>query len=143
LSLGVGVVFAAIGAAMLAAGRNLGVVVVALGCVGLYGAVGGFWPGQGLSLDAQGFRLRSFGKSWGAEWLEIDGFDPTTVTVGRRNGDVDVVAIRYAQGVGDRHLPRRRLGRILGIDERYLVAAYGGLSNVELSSLLERYRTAA
>jgi hypothetical protein len=143
LSLAAGIVFAAIGAAMIAAGRNLGIVLVVVGAVGLYGAIGGVWPGQGLRLDVQGFRLRSFGKSWGAEWLEIDGFEPTTVNVGRRNGDVDVVRIHYAQGVGDRHLPTRRLGRLLGIDERYLVAAYGGLSNVELAALLERYRTAA
>ena len=143
LSLAIGVVFAAIGAALLAAGRSLGIVVVALGCAGLYGAVGGLCPGQGLRLDLQGFRLKSFGKSWGAEWLEIEGFTPTTVNVGRRNGNVDVVEINYAQGVGDRHLPTRRLGQLLGIDERYLVAAYGGLSNVELAALLERYRTAA
>lgn len=143
LSLAIGVVFTAIGAAMIAAGRNLGIVVVLLGCVGLYGAVGGLWPGQGLRLDTQGFRLRSFGKSWGAEWLEIDGFAPTTVNVGRRNGDVDVVEIHYAQGVGDRHLPKRKLGRLLGVDERYLVAAYGGLSNAELAALLERYRSAS
>jgi len=128
---------------MISSGRLAGIAVVAIGCVGLYGAVGGLWPGQGLRLDTQGFRLRSFGKSWGAEWLEIDGFTPTTVNVGRRNGNVDVVEIRYAQGVGDRHLPKRKLGRLLGIDERYLVAAYGGLSNVELAALLDRYRATA
>jgi hypothetical protein len=128
---------------MISAGALLGIVVVAIGCVGLYGAVGGLWPGQGLRLDLQGFRLKSFGKSWGADWLEIDGFASTTVRVGRRNGNVDVVEIRYAQGVGGRHLPKRKLGRLLGVDERYLIAAYGGLSNVELAALLERYRTAA
>ena len=143
LSLAIGGVFAAIGAAMIASDHLLGIVVVALGVVGLYGAVGGLWPGQGLRLDAQGFRLRSFGKSWGAEWLEIDGFTPTTVNVGRRNGIVDVVEIRYAQGVGDRHLPKRKLQQFLGVDERYLVAAYGGLSNVDLAALLERYRSAS
>lgn len=142
-SLAVGIGFAAIGIAMLAAGRNLGIVVVALGIVGFYGFVGGLWPGQGLRLDTQGFRLKSFGKSWGADWLEIDGFTPTTVNVGRRNGTVDVVEIRYAQGVGDRHLPKRKLGRLLGVDERYLIAAYGGLSNTELAAMLERYRAAS
>jgi hypothetical protein len=143
LSAAVGIVFAAVGAAMIAMGQLLGIVVVVLGAVGLYGAIGGLWPGRGLRLDVQGFRLRSFGKSWGAEWLEIDGFTPTTVNVGRRNGTVEVVEIHYAQGVGDRHLPKRRLGQLLGVDERYLIAAYGGLSNVELAALLERYRSAS
>lgn len=141
VSLLAGAGFAAIGAAMLAAGSKAGIAVCIIGAVGLYGAIGGVVPGQGLRLDAQGFRLRSFGKSWGAEWLEIAGFAPDRVTVGRRNGTVDVVRIDYAQGVGDRHLPRTKLGRMLGIDERYLIAAYGGLSSTELAALLERYRT--
>jgi len=140
-SLLVGILFAAIGAVMLLAGTKAGIVVCAIGAVGLYGAVGGVVPGQGLWLDEQGFRLKSFGKSWGSEWLETAGFTPDRVDLGRRNGMVDVVRIDYADGVGDRHLPRSRLGRTLGIDERYLIAAYGGLSSVQLAGLLERYRT--
>ena len=93
-----------------------------------------------LFLDPQGFRLRSFGKSFGAQWLEIAGFTPTKVRVGRRGGDVEVVEIHYVPGVGDRHLPGSKLGETLGVDERYLIAAYGGLSNVQLAAVLERYR---
>ena len=139
LSLAVGLVFAAIGVAMVAAGNLLGIVLIVLGAVGLYGFVGGLVPGQGLHLDGQGFRLKSFGKSWGAQWLEIDGCEPTRVRVGRR-GDVDVVKIRYQQGVGDAHLPQHRLGETIGIDERYLIAAYGGLGNTQLADLMEQYR---
>jgi hypothetical protein len=53
-----------------------------------------------------------------------------------------VVEIRYRQGLGDAHVPKRRLGRLLGVDERHLIAAYGGLSNRQLAGLLERYRAA-
>jgi hypothetical protein len=138
----VGAVFAAIGAAMIASGTYAGIAVAIIGVVGLYAGIGGIVPGQGLYLDEQGFRLKSFGKSWGAEWLEIAGFTPKRVRVGRRE-DVDVVEIAYQQGVGDRHAPRHRLGRVIGLDERYLVAAYGDLSNTQLAELLERYRAGA
>lgn len=140
VSLAFGIVCAAIGAAMILSGRYAGIVVCVLGAVGLYAGAGGLVPGQGLCLDEQGFRLRSFGKSWGAGWLEIERFTPTRVRIGRRE-DVDVVEIHYLEGVGDRHLPQHTLGETLGIDERYLVAAYGGLSNAQLADTLERYRT--
>src|SRR5512133_3532913 len=142
ISLVFGAVAAAIGSAMILGGNSFGIGVCVLGAVGLYGGVGGLVPGQGLFLDAQGFRLRSFGKSWGADWLEIEGFTPTRVRIGRQE-DVDVVEIHYQQGVGDRHLPRHHLGETIGIDERYLVAAYGGLSNVQLAETLEHYRSGA
>jgi len=140
LSLAFGLAAAAIGVAMLAAGNKAGIVLLLLGAVGLYGAVGGVVPGQGLRLDGQGFHLKSFGKSWGAQWLEIDGFEPKRVRIGRR-ADVDVVEIHYQQGVGDSHLPEHKLGETIGIDERYLIAAYGGLSNEQLAALLEQYRS--
>jgi hypothetical protein len=142
VSLAFGTVAAAIGSAMILGGNYFGIGVCPLGAVGLYGGVGGLVPGQGLFLDAQGFRLRSFGKSWGADWLEIEGFTPTRVRIGRQE-DVDVVEIHYQQGVGDRHVPRHRLGETIGIDERYLVAAYGGLSSVQLAVILEHYRSGA
>jgi hypothetical protein len=142
LSFAAGVVFGAIGVAMVAGGNLAGIVLLVLAGVGLYGGVGGLVRGQGLRLDGQGFSLRSFGKSWSAEWLEIEGFAPKRVRIGRRE-DVDVVEIRYQQGVGDRHRPHHRLGETIGVDERYLVACYGGLSNAALADLLERYRRAA
>jgi len=140
LSLAFGVVFALIGVGMLAGGNDVGgIVVLLLGAVGLYGGIGGFLPRIGLRLDDQGFRLRSLGKSWGAQWVEIDGFTPKRVRVGRRE-DVDVVEIAYQQGLGDAHRPQHWYGRFLGVDERYLIAAYGGLSNTQLAELLEHYR---
>jgi len=142
LSLGFGLACTAIGAALLAGGQWAGIVVLLLAAVGLYGGVGGLVPGLGLRLDRNGFYLKSFGKSWGADWLEVDGFVPKRVRVGRRE-DVDVVEIGYQAGTGDRHLPRHRLGRTLGVDERYLIAAYGGLSNTQLAEVLERYRSAS
>ena len=123
---------------MILGGSKAGIVVLVLGAVGLYGFAGGLWPGVGLHLDPQGFRLKSFGKSWGAEWLECESFEPATVRVGRRNGNVDVVRIHY---VGGTHEPHHKLGETLGIDERYVIAAYGGLSNVELAAKMERYRS--
>jgi hypothetical protein len=142
LSLAFGIVCGAIGAAMVADGNPAGIVVLVLAAVGLYAGVAGFVPGLGLRLDQQGFYLKSLGKSWGASWVETDGFTPAKVRVGRR-ADVDVVEIRYQQGIGDRRQPQHLLGRLLGVDERYLIAGYGGLSNTELAELLERYRTAS
>ncbi len=137
LSLGFAVVATAIGAAMIAAGTYTGIALVVLAAIGFYAGAGGLVPGQGLRLDGQGFYLKSFG----AQWLEIEGFEPKRVRIGRRGGDVDVVEIRYQQGLGDARVPKHRLGRLLGIDERYLIAAYGDLSNTELAELLEKYRT--
>jgi hypothetical protein len=142
LALAFGVVCAAIGAAMVAAGNRAGIVVLVLAAIGLYAGVAGFVPGLGLRLDRQGFHLKSLGKSWGASWVETDGFTPTRVRIGRR-ADVDVVEIRYQQGIADRREPQHVLGRFLGVDERYLIAGYGGLSNVQLAELLERYRAAS
>jgi len=135
-------VCAAIGAPMVAVGNGAGIVVLVLAAVGIYAGVAGFVPGLGLRLDAQGFYLKSLGKSWGASWVETDGFTPARVRVGRR-ADVDVVEIRYQQGIGDRRVPQHLLGRFLGIDERYLIAGYGGLSNAQLAELLEKYRAAS
>jgi hypothetical protein len=64
------------------------------------------------------------------------------VRLGRQD-DVDVVQVHYLPGLGDRHLPGGRLGQTVGVDERYLVAGYGGLTSTQLAQLLERYRSAA
>jgi hypothetical protein len=138
-SLGFGLLCLVIGLALVLAGRYVGIVVLLLAAVGLYGAVGGVWPGIGLRLDEQGLRVKSFGKSWDAEWLETERLEPARVRVGRR-ADVGVVRIHY---VGGTHEPQHKLGETLGIDERYVIAAYGGLSNSELAELMERYRTGA
>jgi hypothetical protein len=139
LSLAFAVVATVIGVAMIAAGTLSGIALVILAAIGFYAGAGGLVPGQGLRLDGQGFYLKSFGKSFGAQWLETEGFEPKRVHVSRR-GEVDVVEIRYQQGLGDARVPRHRLGGLLGIDERYLIAAYGDLSNTELAGLLEQYR---
>jgi hypothetical protein len=140
LSLGFGVACLLLGIGLLVGGSLVGIFPLVLSAIGIYGGIGGLVPGVGLFLDAQGFRLKSFGKSWSAQWLEIAGFTPTKVRVGRRGGDVEVVEIHYVPGVGDRHLPGSKLGETLGVDERYLIAAYGRLSNNDLAALLERYR---
>jgi hypothetical protein len=142
LSLAFGTVCAAIGATLVANGNGAGIVVLILAAVGLYGGIAGFVPGLGLRLDRQGFYLKSLGKSWGASWIETDAFTPTRVRVGRR-ADVDVVEIRYQPGIGDRREPQHLPGRFLGVDERYLIAGYGGLSNAQLAELLEKFRAAS
>jgi len=145
----VGILFGAIGAAMVAGGNLLGIVLLVLAGVGLYAGIGGLAPGLAyLRLDDQGFRLKSLGKSWGARWVEIEGFEPTRIVVQRgarwgRPGAVDAVEIHYRPGIGDAHLPASVLGREYGIDERYVTAAYGGLSSAKLAQLLERYRAAS
>jgi hypothetical protein len=147
-ALGAGVVFGLVGVVMVATGSLVGVVPLLIGLVGLYAGIGGLLPGAAyLRLDDQGFRLKSLGKSWGARWVEIESFEPTKLIVQRRArygkpGTVDVVEIHYRPGVGDAHLPQHAYQREYGIDERYVTAAYGGLSNEELAELLERYRAA-
>jgi hypothetical protein len=140
LSLAFAAVATVIGVAMVAEGTTTGIALVVLAAIGFYAGAGGLVPGQGLRLDGQGFYLKSFGKSFGAQWLEIEGFEAKRLRIGRR-GDVDVVEIRYQPGLGDARVPKHWLGKLLGIDERYLIAAYGDLSNKELAELLERYRT--
>lgn len=147
-ALGVGVVFGAIGAAMVASGNLVGIVLLVLAGVGLYAGIGGLAPGLAyLRLDDQGFRLKSLGKSWGARWVEIEGFEPTKIVIQRaarwgKPGTVDAVEIQYRPGIGDAHLPTNAVGREYGIDQRYVTAAYGGLSSAKLAGLLERYRAA-
>jgi hypothetical protein len=141
IGLVLGIVLAASGLGLVLAGRLVGIVALLFGAVGLYAGIGGLRRGAGLRLDGQGFYLRSPGKSWGAQWLEIEGFSPTRVRLGRQD-DVDVVEIRYQAGAGAAHTPRHRAGEALGVDERYLIAGYGGLSSAELAELLERYRSA-
>ena len=145
----VGIVFALIGAVMLAGGNLVGIVPVLIALVGLYAGIGGLLPGLAhLRLDDQGFRLKSLGKNWGGRWVEIESFAPTKIVVQRagrfgRPGTVDAVEIHYRPGIGDAHLPQHVYQREYGVDERYLTAAYGGLSSRELAELLERYRAAA
>jgi hypothetical protein len=148
VALAIGIVFALIGAAMLAGGSLVGIVPVLIGLVGLYAGIGGLVPGLAyLRLDDEGFRLKSLGKSWGARWVEIESFAPTKIVVQRsgrfgKPGTVDAVEIRYRPGIGGAHLPQHVYQREYGIDERYLTAAYGGLSSGQLAELLERYRAA-
>ena len=148
VALAVGGLFGAIGATMVVTGNLVGIVPLVVGAVGLYAAIGGLVPGLAyLRLDDQGFRLKSLGKSWSARWVEIESFEPTKIVVQRaarwgKPGTIDAVEIHYRPGIGDAHLPKNALGREYGIDERYVTAAYGGLSSERLAELLERYRAA-
>jgi hypothetical protein len=142
LSLAFALAMTMLGVALILAGTAVtGIAALVLAAVGIAGAIGGLLPGLGLRLDARGFHLKAIGKSWGAQWLEIESFAATRVRLGRQD-DVDVVEIRYQPGVGTPHLPPNRLGETLGIDERYLMAGYGGLTGAQLAELLERYRSA-
>ena len=141
LSLALGVLFGLAGALLLAGGNRTGLVAAALAALGLVAGIGGLIPGRAyLRLDDQGFYVKSISKSWGAKWVEVDGFAPDTVRIGR-NSNVPVVSVSYRTGIGDAHLPRHRLERgTIGIDERYIVPAYAKLDNEQLAAMLERYR---
>ena len=94
----------------------------------------GYMAPEGMTMDNPEY------KSWGAKWVEVDGFVPDTVRIGR-NSNVPVVSVPYRTGIGDAHLPRHRLERgTIGIDERYIVPAYAELDNEQLAAMLERYR---
>ena len=71
--------------------------------------------------------------------VEIEGFAPKTLRTGRRP-NFAVVEVSYRSGIDDSHLPEHRYEGIIGVDERYIVAGYGHLSNEQLAELLERYR---
>jgi hypothetical protein len=143
LSLAFALAMAVLGVGLIVSGTVVvGIASLVVTAVGLAGAIGGLLPGLGLRLDDRGFHLKAIGKSWGAAWLEVESFAPTRVRLGRQD-DVDVVEVRYQPGVGTPHLPPNRLGETLGLDERYLIAGYGGLTSAQLAELLERYRAAA
>jgi hypothetical protein len=141
LSLALGLLFGLVAALLLSGGNRTGLIAAVLAAIGLVAGIAGLIPGRAyLRLDDQGFYVKSISKSWGAKWVEVDGFTPKRVRLGR-NSNVPVVVVSYLTGIGDAHLPRNRLEReTIGIDERYLVPAYANLDNERLAAMLERYR---
>jgi len=115
----------------LAGGRGLlaavGLVAVALAAVALLRP-------PTLVLEADGFGLRTpLGERWRVEWSECSAF---------RTWRADVVVWTSAAEAA-RH-PRRAASWHKRADaDAGIVAQFGGLSAADLSTLLERYRTAA
>ena len=56
---------------------------------------------------------------------------------------MDVVRADYRDGYEARRTPGSRLGEALGVDERYVMPGYGGLSATQLVELLEQRRAAS
>jgi hypothetical protein len=54
---------------------------------------------------------------------------------------MDVVRADYRDGYEAQRTPASRLGEAFGVDERYVMPGYGGLSAAQLVELLEQWRT--
>jgi hypothetical protein len=134
--------FGGIGIGMVASGRLLGLIVLAIGAVALFAFVVGVWPGRAfLRLDRQGFYVKAPTKSWGATWHELERFRVEARVVGRNHTMMNVVRADYRDGYEAQRTPGSKLGEAFGVDERYVMPGYGGLSAEKLAELLERWRT--
>ncbi len=142
---------AAFGAALLFALVGLvvavsGGVLVAVFCfvlatVGLYGGVMGLLPKRTeLELDDQGYTVVSPVKTWKAVWSEIERFEAQTIDMGPRSR-VSVVRVFYRDGFGAAHEATSLPGKVLGVDENYVMPGYGNLDNEQLAELLTRFLT--
>jgi hypothetical protein len=92
-----------------------------------------------LRLDDQGLEVVSPVKRWNARWGEIERFEVETVPLGR-NSRGPVIRVVYREGFDTGHTSKTLLGKSLGIDEHYVVPAYGNLDAEELCGLLSRFR---
>jgi hypothetical protein len=136
--------FGAVGIGMVASGRATGYIVLAIGAVGLFAFLAGVLPGRAfLRLDPQGFHVEAPTKSWGAAWVEVERFRIEARRVGRSRAVTNVVRADYHDGFDAQHTPDSRLGEALGVDERYVMPGYGGLSAEQLAELLEQWRAAS
>jgi hypothetical protein len=135
--------FGSIGIGMVVSGRLIWLIALAIGAVGLFAFLAGVWPGRAfLRLDPQGFYVKAPTKSWGAAWYEVERFRIEARVVGRNGATMDVVRADYRDGYEARRTPGSRLGEALGVDERYVMPGYGGLSAAQLVELLEQWRAA-
>jgi len=138
-SVGVAAGFGAIGAAMLASGHAAGWAPVAIAAVGLFAGVAGLRRGTAfLRIDDDGVTVKGVGLERKTLWSEVESFEATEVAIGRSTRKVRCVRIHFYEGFEEAHMPRERRNQILGRDPRYLLAAYGNLSNVKLAELLNR-----
>jgi hypothetical protein len=136
-SFGVAAGFGAIGAAMVASGSAAGWALVAIAAVGLFAGVAGLRRGTTfLRIDDQGVTVKGVGLERTTSWTEVESFEPTEVVVARNNRKMPCVRIHFYEGFEEAHTPQERRNKILGRDPRYLLAAYGNLSNVKLAELL-------
>ena len=112
--------------------------------VGLFAFLAGVLPGRAfLRLDRQGFYVKAPTKSWGAAWDEVERFRDRGPNGGAEpRASMDVVRADYRDGYEARRTPSSRLGEALGVDERYVMPGYGGLSAAQLVALLEQWWTA-
>lgn len=135
--------FGGIGIGMVASGRPLGLIALAVGAVALFAFVMGVWPGRAfLRLDRQGFYVKAPTKSWGATWHEVEQFRVEARLVGRNRVTMNVVRADYRDGYEAQRTPGSQLGEAFGVDERYVMPGYGGLDAEQLAELLEQWRTA-
>ena len=94
-----------------------------------------------LRLDDQGLTVVSPVKTWKAAWSEIERFQPETIKMGPRGGNVAVVRVLYRDGFGAAHEATSVPGKVLGIDENFVMPGYGNLENTQLAALLTAFRT--
>ena len=140
-ALGVGILFALVGLFFAVVGN----VLVALFCfalagVGLFGGVMAILPRRSeLRLDDRGLEVVSPAKTWRAAWDEIERFEVETVPMGR-NSSAPVVRVVYREGLDAVREPKSPVGKVLGVDERYVVPGYGNLDAGHLGALLSRFR---
>ena len=122
-----------------AGGVLIAVFCFALAAVGLFGGVMAVVPKRAeLRLDEQGFTVVSPVKTWKAGWSEVERFEPETVEMGPRSR-VEVVRVEYRDGFDAAHAATSLAGKVLGVDEHYVMPGYGNLDNVQLAALLSQF----
>jgi hypothetical protein len=138
---GAGVLFLLVGLFFAAAGNMLvAIFALALAAVGLFAAVVGVLPRRSeLRLDEQGLEVVSPVKRWKAGWDEIERFEVARVPMGRSTRG-PVIRVVYGEAFDAGHTSKSALGKALGVDEHFVVPAYGNLNAEQLSGLLSRFR---
>ena len=110
-----------------------------LAAVGLFGGVMAVLPKRTeLRLNGQGFVVVSPVKTWHAAWSEVERFVADTVSMGP-DSSVPVVRVVYRDGFGSAHDATSLPGKVLGVDEHYVMPGYGNLDNVQLAELLSQF----
>lgn len=137
---GAGTLFAVVGLALAAAGNWLvAVIILVFAAVGLWAGVMGVLPKRSeLRLDDQGLTVVSPVKTWKAVWADVERFEPDTIAVGRRSR-AKVVRVVYRDGFDAAHTAQSLPGRALGVDEHYVMPAYGNLDDQRLNALLTAF----
>jgi len=137
---GAAVLFGLVGLVFAVSGGVVGAVFCfVLAAVGLFGGVMALLPKRAeLRLDDQGFAVVSPVKTWKGAWSEVESFEAETVSMGPRSR-VPVVRVVYRDGFGAVHEAVSLPGKVLGVDEHYVMPGYGNLDNDQLAELLTRF----